>query len=152
MPKSGYRFSENIMLQQWCQRAMTLPWKSRLTVTGLPSFMALPRHTPLSSFLRSDTLLKPFDSMRDLAWPSVKLLAPATGWFELLAPLVFTAGLLGRDCAGGFWFCAAAALTPSASAAATRTVLLKVFGIYVPLCWHYCLEGTIPDSYGSNRR
>jgi hypothetical protein len=36
--------------------ATTLPWKSRLTLTDLPSFIALPRQTPLSSFFRSETL------------------------------------------------------------------------------------------------
>jgi hypothetical protein len=36
--------------------AVTLPWKSRLTLTLFPSFMAFPRHTPCSSFLSSLTL------------------------------------------------------------------------------------------------
>ena len=57
----------------------TLPWKSRLTFILWVPFDALPRHTPESSFFRSDTFEKPSASIRDFAWDSVKLLAPATG-------------------------------------------------------------------------
>jgi hypothetical protein len=35
--------------------ALTLPWKSTLTCVADPPLLALPRHTPLSSFLRSLT-------------------------------------------------------------------------------------------------
>ena len=69
-----------------------------------PSFIALPRQTPLSSFLSPETLANPLASMRDLAWPSVKLLAPATGAPGLLVLVVLTALLPGPGFAGGFWF------------------------------------------------
>ena len=48
-----------------------------------PPLLAFPRHIPLSSFFSSVTLLKPAASIFDLACPSVKLLLPATGAFEL---------------------------------------------------------------------
>jgi hypothetical protein len=53
----------------------------RIQSTEAPFFMALPRHTPSASFCNADTFEYPFDSMRDFAWPSVKLLAPGTGAF-----------------------------------------------------------------------
>jgi hypothetical protein len=81
--------------------ALTLPWKSTLTLVDEPPLSALPRHTPLSSFLRLLTLVKPAPSIFDLAWPSVKLLRPATGALELFCPELFTALLPGPDCAGG---------------------------------------------------
>src|SRR5829696_5787159 len=68
--------------------------------------MALPRQTPSSSFFRSVTFIKPAPSRRDLAWPSVKLLAPfsraeAATMFAVpdgltvdgALPVVLTAGL-----------------------------------------------------------
>ena len=46
-------------------------------------------------FFRWDTLLKPLLSIRDLAWPSVKLFAPATGAAGLGGVFgVLTAGVL----------------------------------------------------------
>src|SRR4029078_9183370 len=71
-------------------------------LTALPFCSALPRHTPLSSFFRSETFLKPLSSIRDFAWPSVKLFAPATGalgFGGLLGEL--TAGVLASRFAGG---------------------------------------------------
>src|SRR4051794_7581442 len=41
---------------------------------------------PLSSFCRSETLVKPAASMRDFAWPSVKLLAPSAGVVAVRVP------------------------------------------------------------------
>ena len=41
--------------------------------------MAVPRQMDWSSFARLITSVKPWSSIRDRAWPSVKLLAPATG-------------------------------------------------------------------------
>ena len=70
----------------------------------LPSFIAWPRQTPLSSFLSPVTLENPLDSMRDLACPSVKLLAPATGAPGLLVLVVLTALLPGPGLAGGLGF------------------------------------------------
>ena len=81
---------------------LTLPWKSTLTLVDEPPLLALPRQTPLSSFLSSLTFVKPAPSIFDLAWPSVKLLRPATGAFELFCPELLTALLLGPGRAGGF--------------------------------------------------
>jgi hypothetical protein len=62
--------------------------KSTLTSVDEPPLLALPRQTPLPSFLNSLTLEKPAPLIFDLAWPSVKLLRPATGAFELFCHLV----------------------------------------------------------------
>jgi hypothetical protein len=52
-------------------------------------------------FLQMDTLLKPLLSIRDLAWPSVKLFAPATGAVGLGGVFgVLTAGVLASWFAG----------------------------------------------------
>jgi hypothetical protein len=61
--------------------------------------------------------------MRDFAWASVKLFAPAAGAPELFAFGVATAGVLALGFAGGPAFCAAA---PSANAAPMRTVMTAV--------------------------
>src|SRR4029078_663643 len=72
-------------------------------LTALPFCSALPRHTPLSSFLRSETFLKPLSSIRDLACPSVKLFAPAPGATGLGGLFgEFTAGVLASRFAGGW--------------------------------------------------
>ena len=63
--------------------------------------MAVPRHTPSASFRNADTFENPFDSMRDFAWPSVKLLAPGTGAFGFVAVGDDTDGVVvsGEVCA-----------------------------------------------------
>src|SRR3954453_7885772 len=92
---------------------------------------ALPRHTPASSFVKPLTLVKPLASMRDFAWPSVKLLAPATG-----APGLgglfgeFTAGVFAFGFAGGFicdW-------ANAGSATATSAAAIKNLRMEFPLC------------------
>jgi hypothetical protein len=49
------------------QLAMTLPWRSRITLTGFPSFSALPRQIPLESFCNPETLEYPLASICDFA-------------------------------------------------------------------------------------
>src|SRR5688500_8176550 len=56
-----------------------LTLKSTATATDAPSFIAIVRHTPLSSFCMVPTLVKPASSTRLRAWFSVKLLAPSKG-------------------------------------------------------------------------
>lgn len=63
---------------------------------------------------------KPASSIFDLAWPSVKLLAPATGLSELFWPELLTALLFGRSAGGGF--CADNGLARSASLPPRRRV------------------------------
>jgi hypothetical protein len=60
--------------------------------------------------------LKPFSSIRDLAWPSVKLFAPATGapgFGGLFGEL--TAGVFASRLAGGELVCAEAGRTAASS-------------------------------------
>src|SRR6202046_2922119 len=118
-----------------CYRATTLPSKSRLTSTDFPSLIAVPRQTPLSSFFRPLTLLKPFDSMRDLAWPSVKLFAPATGAPGLFPFLLLTALLFGPSLAGGF--CASAPLAARTRAIA-ETDIVRIVTSFVILPRRQC--------------
>jgi hypothetical protein len=49
------------------------------SIDALAVLMALPRQTLLPSFCSPETFLKPLSSIEDLAWPSAKLFAPATG-------------------------------------------------------------------------
>src|SRR5437868_10477565 len=88
--------------------------------TILPSLDALPLQIPSLSFTRPETLEYPAPSMRDLAWPSVKLLAPAAGALGLLALGLETAGVLALGFAGGAAVCAEA---PPATAAPVSSVM-----------------------------
>src|SRR4029078_6214350 len=96
-------------------------------LTALPFCSALPRHTPLSSFFRSETFLKPRSSIRDFAWPSVKLFAPATG-----APGLgglfgeLTAGVLASRFAGGRADCAIAGMVEAIRANEMKMVRIAV--------------------------
>src|SRR5690349_13726135 len=56
--------------------AATFPWKSRPTLTLLPSFDAVAHQIPASSLVSPVTPVKPWSSNRDFACASVKLLAP----------------------------------------------------------------------------
>jgi len=56
--------------------------------------MALQGHTPSLSFRKADTFENPVDSIRDFAWPSVKLLAPGMGAFGFVADGVDTDGVV----------------------------------------------------------
>jgi hypothetical protein len=47
--------------------SLTLPFVSRVTLTGNPSFIALPRHIPWASFRSPKTLKYPFASICDFA-------------------------------------------------------------------------------------
>jgi hypothetical protein len=58
------------------------PGKSRITSTDFPSFIALPRQTPLRSFCKSDTFENPCSSIRAFAWSRVKLWTSASGFDE----------------------------------------------------------------------
>jgi hypothetical protein len=84
---------------------------------------ALPLQIPSLSLTRPETLEYPASSMRDFAWPSVKLLAPAAGAPGLLALELETAGVLALGFAGGVVVCAEA---PPAIAAPARTVMTAV--------------------------
>ena len=71
-------------------------------VHGFAALRGLAAPSPSASFLSADTSLKPFSSMCDFAWPSVKLLAPATGAPGLGGLLgELTAGVLASRFAGG---------------------------------------------------
>src|SRR5438270_14030881 len=63
---------------------------------------------PSLSLVRPETLEYPAASMRDFAWPSVKLFAPAAGAPGLFVLGLATAGVLASGFAGGRVFCATA--------------------------------------------
>src|SRR5947209_13615958 len=66
--------------------------------------------------------------MRDLAWPSVKLLAPAAGAPGLLALGFATAGVLASGLAGARVFCAPA---PCASPTAKTAMAAAVYSAFM---------------------
>ena len=72
--------------------ALTLPFASSVRVLVSPSFIALPRQSPLS-FRRLETFEYPASSIRDFAWSIVKAPLPMT---ENGAPLPATRAMLGR--------------------------------------------------------
>src|SRR5438552_3105849 len=72
-------------------------------LTVLPSFMAVPRQIPWSSFRRDETPTKPLLSIRLLACDSVKLFAPGSGGVSddaLLVAAVDGVGGRGRQQSG----------------------------------------------------
>src|SRR6185437_14753211 len=88
--------------------------------------MACPRHTPVSSFFRWDALLKPLLSIRDLAWPSVKLFAPATGAAGLGGVFgVLTAGVLASLFAGLMLVSAIAGMVEATNKTAIIDLLIE---------------------------
>ena len=66
--------------------------------------------------------------MRDLAWPSVKLFAPAAGAPGLLALGLATAGVLASGFAGARVFCAPA---PCASPTAKTAMAAAVYSAFM---------------------
>src|SRR5688572_10596299 len=91
-----------------------------------PPLTALPRQTPFASFARLLTFEKPLVSRRDLAWPSVKLLAPATGAAGFGGLLgAFTAGVLASRAAGCCW-------ATAGMATATKAAAIKILRMRVP--------------------
>src|ERR1700751_2696660 len=66
--------------------------------------------------------------MRDLAWPSVKLFAPAAGAAGLLALGLATAGVLASGFAGARVFCAPA---PCASPTAKTAMAAAVYDAFM---------------------
>src|SRR3984957_6684776 len=116
--------------QLYC--ATTFPVKSTLPITVLSFRMAPPRHTPVSSFFRWDTPLKPLLSIRDLAWPSVKLFAPATGAVGLGGVFgVLTAGVLASLFANFILVCAIAGMVVATNKTAIIDLLIgfSFFGL-----------------------
>jgi hypothetical protein len=97
---------------------------------GLPLWVAVPRQTPALSFMSPDTLVKPRASIRDFAWPSVKLLAPATerpGWAGCQ---VVTAGVFASRFAGGLgcWAMAGIAMAKMAAVKRSLRIIVPLFG------------------------
>jgi hypothetical protein len=90
---------------------------------ALPFFLAFPRQTPLASFFKPVTSEYPLDSIRDFAWPSVKLFRPATGEPGLLRSDLLMAELLVPNWLEDF----ASALLP---ARLTTARLVRVLGLF----------------------
>jgi hypothetical protein len=94
---------------------------------ALPFFLAFPRQTPLASFFKPVTSEYPLDSIRDFAWPSVKLFRPATGEPGLLRSDLLMAELPGPELAGGFCVCAAAGPADNSKAGTSTRTFRKIF-------------------------